>query len=248
MAILFKEGSIDPRPESTDTDCSTPSQRVPADEIEIPPATAAETLKLRQIALRAFVGMFILVVASATVYLASRRSDVQNAAAKAASEKKAIAPVQSQPVQPAPAEQAPAVTGTTPSTASSPEVAANSPTSLPPNAPPAARLLDQPLPNRMYLQVGSLEKGVAEVLAQGLRIKGVPATVAPGVSPIVSRIIVGPFATSEEMGVVNKHLSELGFKPFPRRFEPQELRRLLDETAAAPPAAAATPQQPDVRR
>jgi cell division septation protein DedD len=247
MAILFKEGSIDPRPESTDTDRPTPSQRVPADEIEIPPATATETLKLRQIALRAFVGMFILVVASATVYLASRRSDVQNAAAKAANEKKAIAPVQqSQPVQPTPADPAPSVAGTVPSISSSAEVAAKPQTSSPPTAQPTAKLLDQPLPNRMYLQVGSLEKGVAEVLAQGLRIKGVPATVAPGVSPIVSRIIVGPFATSDEMGVVNKHLSELGFKPFPRRFEPQELRRLLDETAATPTIP--TPQQPDVRR
>jgi hypothetical protein len=237
MAILFKEGSIDPRPERTEADLSSPSQRVPADEIEVPQAGPSGSLKPRQIALRAFVGMFILVVGSATFYLAARRSDVQAAAANAP--KAAVVPDPSPITVPASTDPVPAAVTTAPAQ------------TTPPAKPQTvmagtADLLDQPLPNRMYLQVGSLEKGVAEVLAQGLRIKGVPATVAPGVSPVVSRIIVGPFATSDEMGVVNKHLSELGFKPFPRRFEPQELRRLLDETAATPPTP--TPQQPDVRR
>jgi hypothetical protein len=227
MAILFKEGSIDPRPEGTGPDLTLPS-RVPADDIEIPAARPNTTLKPKQIALRAFVGMFVLVVGSATIYLTSRHSDAKAAAAKAAAAAKtttAVVPAASTP----PATAAP--TATQPQSASTPAT---------------LELLDQPLPNRMYLQVGSLEKGVAEILAQGLRIKGVPATVAPGVSPVVSRIIVGPFTTSAEMAVVNKHLSELGFKPFPRRFESQELRRLLHETAAAP--LAVTPQQPDVRR
>jgi hypothetical protein len=89
-----------------------------------------------------------------------------------------------------------------------------------------------------------LDKGVAEVLTQGLRIRGLQATIAPGITPVVSRIIVGPLATAAEMEIANKHLTGLGFKPFPRRFSTEELRKLLAEAAAS---AQASPV-PDVRR
>ena len=82
------------------------------------------------------------------------------------------------------------------------------------------------LPNRTYLQVGSVDKGIAELLTQGLRLKGIPATLAPGVTPIVRRVIVGPLETKAEMDLVRKQVEEMGFKPFPRRFSPEELRDL----------------------
>jgi cell division protein FtsN len=104
---------------------------------------------------------------------------------------------------------------------------------------------EKPQANRPYLQIGSIDKGVAEVLAQGLRIRGLRATVAPGVTPKVYRIIVGPFESVPDMKTAEKVLAGMGFQSFPRQFGADELRRLMQEASAT---ASAPVSPPDVRR
>ena len=185
------------------------------EEIEVPAPEREVNGKPKRLALLAFVAMFAAVFLSTIVYFVSRRETERPAPA--------AKPVQAQLAIPAPAAVDP------PKAVPPIEV----PRAVSPAASTVTAPLDEPLANRMYLQVGSLEKGVAEILTQGLRTKGLQATVAPGITPLVARIIVGPFQTAGEVGAANKYLTELGFKPFPRRFEEKELRRLLAEAASA---------------
>lgn len=193
-----------------------------------------EKLMGRQhIALYAFIGVFLAVLASAIAYLASRQGP-NPAALIPAKPVTVISSAAPAPVQAAKPVVPPVVTAPTPTAAAAKpvELAVAKPLVSP---TPASAALADVLPNRMYLQVGSLDKNVAELLTQGLRTKGVPATVAPGVNDTVARIIVGPFDTSVEMGVVQKQLSELGFTPFPRQFQPSELRPAAQNAAALTP-------------
>jgi hypothetical protein len=211
-------------------------------------ADKERTMGRQHLVLYAFIGVFVAVLGSAMVYLAGRQGAAQPAQAIALPSKPATAGVAAvtPPVEvpkpaavadPPPQEPLPASASAPPAQAlpeaPKPAVPATAPALIPTPA-----VLEEVLPNRMYLQVGSLDKNVAEILTQGLRIKGIPATIAPGVTPLLSRIIVGPFQTNTEMGVVQKQLSELGFTPFPRQFQPSELHPPPAQNASAgvPPA------------
>lgn len=237
---------------------------------ELDPAPAPEVRKTEQskrMALFAFLGVFLAVMVSSVGYLAYRRSSPavppKQIASVSPAQTTAPMPVQKSPDPvPAPAPPPavvaePAAKPANPAPASSPFA---SPTPKPAVVvPPPAASTEQPvapvvLPgpewekpqaNRTYLQIGSIEKGVAEVLAQGLRIRGLRATVAPGVTPKVYRIIVGPFESVPEMKGVEKMLAGMGFQTFPRQFGAEELRRLMQEATAT---ASAPVSPPDVRR
>ena len=206
-----------------------------------------EKLMGRQhMALYGFIGVFLAVLASAIAYLAGRQgpnpvaavptkpvtviSSAAPAAAVVAPKPVATVPA---PLATTPVASAPAPTAPAPAPVKAPEPVVAAKPLVP--ATPATGALADVLPNRMYLQVGSLDKHVAELLTQGLRTKGVPATVAPGVNDTVARIIVGPFDTAAEMSVVQKQLSELGFTPFPRQFQASELRPAAQNAAAVTP-------------
>lgn len=206
-----------------------------------------EKLMGRQhMALYGFIGVFLAVLASAIAYLAGRQGP--NPAASIPTKPVTVISSAAPVPAPAPAPVLPkappaAAAPVTPTTAAAvvpvPVVSQPSkPVPVVPAPTPAAGALADVLPNRLYLQVGSLDKNVAELLTQGLRTKGVPATVAPGVNDVVARIIVGPFDTASEMGVVQKQLTEMGFSPFPRQFQPGELRPSAQNAAAVVPVNA----------
>lgn len=206
-------------------------------EIQIPEGVPPETRGSKQFALFAFIAIFAAILGSAVLYLVSRRvapapEPVQTTAA--------VAPVPATPPVklpvPEPAAQQPA-----------PDPVQEAPPPQPSSIAPVVEPSAVPQAGRLYLQVGSLEKRVAEIMSQGLRIKGIPAMVAPGVTPVVSRIIAGPFDDTAQMSAADKQLREMGFQPFPRKFDPSELVEPPPQTAAAPEPTAATPK-PDVRR
>jgi cell division septation protein DedD len=233
---------------------------------ELDPAPAPEVRKTehsKRMALFAFLGVFLAVMVSSVGYLAYRRSSPAVPPKQIASlspaqmtapplvqkspdpvpapPSVAVAEAAAKPVNPPPAS--PPVVAPTPK----PAVVAPPPASAEPVAPvvlPGPEW-ERPQANRTYLQIGSIEKGVAEVLAQGLRIRGLRATVAPGVTPKVYRIIVGPFESVPEMKGVEKMLAGMGFQTFPRQFSADELRRLMQEASAT---ASAPVSPPDVRR
>ncbi|BDC47832.1 hypothetical protein F183_A01480 [Bryobacterales bacterium F-183] len=208
-----------------------------SESMEIPEGVPPETRGSKQFALFAFIAIFVAILGSAVLYLASRRSTsappaqaTVQPAVQPAVQAAAPAPVETPKPQPPPQ---PVPEPTTPATA--PPVQ--------PVEPPKPAAVEAPLtiePGRWYLQVGSLEKRVADIMSQGLRIKGIPAFVSPGVTPLVSRIVAGPFDDPAQLQATEKQLKEMGFQPFARKFEASDL--------VEPPAQTAATPSPDVRR
>ncbi|MDX2152292.1 MAG: hypothetical protein SFV54_16260 [Bryobacteraceae bacterium] len=75
----------------------------------------------------------------------------------------------------------------------------------------------EPGTGELYMQVGSVERGMAEVFVEVLKRKNMPARFVPGVKENVFRVLVGPLKRSE-LNETGEKLASLGFSGFPRRF------------------------------
>ena len=106
--------------------------------------------------------------------------------------------------------------------------------------PPAAKTADvpawknsDPQPGVAYLQLMSVEPGVADVVARGLHDDAFHVLVAPGVGAGVRRVLVWP-GDGESLNGVRVRLEARGLHPFLKTWtEPP--------TPAAPPTAAPAP-------
>jgi hypothetical protein len=74
-----------------------------------------------------------------------------------------------------------------------------------------------PIPGATYLQILSVEAGVGEVLAEGLHSEGIEAVAAPGSTPALQRVLVGPLK-DESVASVRARLEARGFHPFVKRY------------------------------
>lgn len=86
---------------------------------------------------------------------------------------------------------------------------------VPPPEPPIEGI---PEDGRPYIQLGSVERGFAMLMTQGLRKQGMPALMAPGISPTVFRVLAGPFENEKELEQARTGLAEIGLKMFVRRY------------------------------
>jgi cell division septation protein DedD len=165
-----------------------------------PEATEKEDFELvvgrRQAAALTFLALVVVALCSGASYLAG----------------KAIAPREEAPVpliklEPAPA---PAVEATFPSVtvASAPAVA-------------EAPLFASPVAQAIYIQVGAVDKGVATILAEGLRKHALDSFVAPGPSDKAFRVLIGPFADAEAYQKAQAVVDRLGLASFARRYQVQ---------------------------
>jgi cell division septation protein DedD len=97
----------------------------------------------------------------------------------------------------------------------------------PPSAPPAApKAAEAPLfanavPRAIYIQVGAVEKGVATVIAEGLRGHELDAFVAPGPTEKVFRVLIGPFPDAEAYQKAQNIVDRIGLASFARRYQQQ---------------------------
>jgi cell division septation protein DedD len=97
----------------------------------------------------------------------------------------------------------------------------------PPSAPPAApKAAEAPLfanavPRAIYIQVGAVEKGVATVIAEGLRRHELDAFVAPGPTEKVFRVLIGPFPDAEAYQKAQNIVDRIGLASFARRYQQQ---------------------------
>jgi len=70
-----------------------------------------------------------------------------------------------------------------------------------------------------YLQVAAVDRAGADILAETLRKKSLPAMVAPGPSPTLFRVLVGPFKDKEERARLTGELEAIGLKgPIMRQY------------------------------
>lgn len=182
------------------------------ERVEIPAAEAPGeamdsrvVLGNRQMAAVAFVILALLALVSAMAYLAGR---VMTAAQVAPQVPAAQAPgqvivVNAKPVAPAPVVLAPAA---------------------PVEAKPAAPVskpgtVEIPKAGEVYFQVGSVDRGMAEVSVEYIRRNGLEARVAPGATAEVFRVLVGPVGTAEAPAAeIEARLKGLGFTPFIKKY------------------------------
>lgn len=103
--------------------------------------------------------------------------------------------------------------------AASPVMSAPAP---PPTATVVKAMVAAPVANVPYYQVLSVENGIAQVLAEGLALRGFSAAVSPGASSAVSRVLIGPLE-EKSSAKVRADLEKLGFHPFLRRYSAQDI-------------------------
>lgn len=181
----------------------------------------------RQMASLGLLALVMLAVFSGVSYLIGKSVAPKSAVSKAAQEASVEVPV-----PPAPAVQAIAQPPATVSEKSTPEKAtpqkavpaeatlakAPEPASAQVTAPESPLYAD-PVPGGIYLQMGAVEKGVAAIWAEGLRIHHLAAFVAPGPSEKIFRVLIGPLPDPAAYQEAKKAVTQLELTTFARRFE-----------------------------
>src|SRR5579863_4957650 len=81
-------------------------------------------------------------------------------------------------------------------------------------------LFAEPVPGAIYLQIGAVEKGVAQLWAEGLRTHGLHAFVASGPNEKIFRILVGPFPDQPAYQAAKKIVDDLTLANFAKRIQP----------------------------
>jgi cell division septation protein DedD len=157
----------------------------------------------RQAAALTFLALVVVAVCSGASYLAGKALAGQ--------------PVTTREEAPAPViqiEQPPAVPMIEATIAPPPPVAKPAPIPV-----AEAPLYASPVPNAIYIQVGAVEKGVAIVLAEGLRKHALDSFVAPGPSDKAARVLIGPFKDAEAYQKARNIVDQIGLASFARRYE-----------------------------
>lgn len=190
-------------------------------DVEIPaasvPSISSESREFvmgpRQMASLAFVVVMVLGIMSAAAYFAGRKNTEAPKVTERVIERVVQAPPLAAPM-------------------------AMKPVDLPRPAPVEAKMkaeVSAPVFNRVYLQAGSVEIGIAQVMVEGLRQRGVPAIVGVGINSRVARVLVGPFNSEEEQRTAQKKIESLDFHPFPRIFTEKDLEQQQITPVNPPP-------------
>jgi cell division septation protein DedD len=88
---------------------------------------------------------------------------------------------------------------------------------------PAAELplFSSTVSQAIYIQVGAVEKGVATVIAEGLRKHALDSFVAPGPTEKTFRVLIGPFPNAEAYQKAQNVVDQIGLASFARRYQAQ---------------------------
>jgi len=154
----------------------------------------------RQVAAITFLALVLVVVCSGGAYLAGKAISARE---------EAVQPVLLPDPLPAPAPMIEATIVREPAPTPAPQPAAEAP------------LFANPNPKAIYIQVGAVEKGVAMVIAQGLRKYALDSFVAPGPSAKSFRVLIGPFADAEAYQKARNIIDQIGLDNFARRYQAQ---------------------------
>lgn len=168
----------------------------------------------RQMAALAFLALIIVAVCSGASYLAGKALATGSEAGPGKSlVEEPIQPVITLEPAPAAAIEARVVA---PAAASAPKSASSSGMAV-----IEAPLFASPVPQAIYIQVGAVEKGVATVIAEGLRRHALNSFVAPGPSEKTLRVLIGPFPDAEAYQSAQNIVDRIGLASFARRYQAQ---------------------------
>jgi len=196
---MFDEPPVQPESDSKFSEARL-SESAPAEEFEL-------VVGRRQIAAITFLALVLVAVCSGASYLAGK-----------------VISAREEPVQPAIVlEQPPAPSPAAPLLEAT-IVPAPAPTRSEPSASPKLvgelPLFASPVPKAIYIQVGAVEKGVAIVIAEGLRKHALDSFVAPGPSEKTFRVLIGPFPDAEAYQKAKNIVDQIGLASFARQYQP----------------------------
>jgi cell division septation protein DedD len=189
MLSILSEESAQRIPDSPQI---TESRIDPEPDFETQPEPAEFEIVMgrRQLASVLFVATVVVATFSAVSYLAGKSY---------ASAPKIVERVVEKPVpQPAPA-----------STPAAPPISSKS----------EEPIFQNPVTGSLYLQIGSVEKGIAQLLAEGLRAHGFASFAAPGASEKTFRVLIGPLKDSAEYQHTKQEVDTLELSTFARRYQ-----------------------------
>ena len=83
----------------------------------------------------------------------------------------------------------------------------------------AAPLFSEPETGKVYIQIGALERGMAMLLAEGLRGHGFDSFVAPGPNDKVFRVLIGPLPDPAAFRQAMVTVNALDLANFARKYE-----------------------------
>jgi hypothetical protein len=183
----------------------------PAAELQ-PEASEYEIVLGRaQIASWLFVGLIAIAVCSSLAYLAGKSAEAKRTP-MAVSQAKPLASAPSQPNQQAAPDVLPTASIVVP-----PKTDLQ--TLLRSASKPAQSLFAEPETGKVYIQMGAVEKGMAMILAEGLRSHGFDAFVAPGPSERIFRVLIGPLPDPESFRQPKAAVDAIDLATFARKFE-----------------------------
>jgi hypothetical protein len=146
----------------------------------------------RQVASLSFVGMVVLMICVAAAYLAGKST------APKAPPPEVITKVVQVP--------APVVIKNEPAVKTEPKTVIDPP------------LYTQPKTGEVYIQMGAVEKGIAEIFAEGLRKRGLPGVVASGPSANIYRVLIGPLPDPASFVKAKAAVDKIGLSTFARKY------------------------------
>ena len=88
-----------------------------------------------------------------------------------------------------------------------------------PPAKPVRPLVEEPEVGKVYVQVGAVERGMAVVLAEGMRVHGFDAFVAPGPNDKLFRVLIGPLPDPESFRQAMLKVDALDLANFARKYQ-----------------------------
>jgi cell division septation protein DedD len=100
-------------------------------------------------------------------------------------------------------------------------VAAQRPEPALPEPPPMIEppIFGDPVSGAIYLQMGSVERGVSVILVEGLRKHGFDAFAAPGTSDKVYRVLIGPLPDPQAFLRAKDAVDQIGLATFARKYQ-----------------------------
>jgi len=88
-----------------------------------------------------------------------------------------------------------------------------------PSVKPVRPLVAEPEVGKVYVQVGAVERGMAVVLAEGMRVHGFDAFVAPGPNDKLYRVLIGPLPDPESFRQAMLKVDALDLANFARKYQ-----------------------------
>jgi len=177
---------------------------------DAPPEDFELVVGRRQIAAITFLALVMVAVCSGASYLAGK--------VMSAREEPVQPPiVLEQPPAPSPAP-APLIEATV---VAAPAAPVPSESAIAPKVIAEAPLFASPVAKAIYIQVGAVEKGVAIVIAEGLRKHALDSFVAPGPTEKTFRVLIGPFPNAEAYQKARNIVDQIGLASFARQYQPQ---------------------------